>query len=153
VVHFAKGEQPPVKGFWSQTMYHTEAFFVANPLDRVNLSQRNKLNFNDEGSLDLYARKTHPARARKPTDCPPGRLWAFHATLLAEREGPLNPGPVLDAAPGASREAASGRPGNLKRLSESLGGRLSGKLSSVIPPPLTQNRHNRPSYLILNSFA
>ncbi len=29
VVHFAKGEQPPVKGFWSLTMYDTEGFFAA----------------------------------------------------------------------------------------------------------------------------
>ena len=65
VVHFAKGEQPPVKGFWSLTMYDTEGFFVANPLDRVNLSQRSKFNFNDDGSLDLYIQKDSPGKDKE----------------------------------------------------------------------------------------
>lgn len=73
VVHFAKGEQPPVKGFWSLTMYDTEGFFVANPLDRVNLSQRDKFNFNEDGSLDLYIQKDSPARTRRPTGSRPPR--------------------------------------------------------------------------------
>jgi hypothetical protein len=34
---------PPVKGFWSLTMYDANYFFVANPLNRFNLSQRNQL--------------------------------------------------------------------------------------------------------------
>jgi hypothetical protein len=31
-----------------------ERFFVANPLDRVNLNQRSNLNFNGDASLDVY---------------------------------------------------------------------------------------------------
>jgi hypothetical protein len=65
VVHFAKGEQPPVKGFWSLTMYDTEGFFVANPLDRVNLSQRSEFNFNDDRSLDLYIQKRLPGQDKE----------------------------------------------------------------------------------------
>jgi hypothetical protein len=65
VVHFAKGEQPPVKGFWSLTMYDPEGFFVANPLDRVNLSQQSKFNFNQDGSLDLYIQKDSPGKDKE----------------------------------------------------------------------------------------
>jgi hypothetical protein len=36
---------------FSLTMYGSDGFFVANPLDRVNLSQRSNLNFNEDGSL------------------------------------------------------------------------------------------------------
>ena len=62
VIHFAKGGQPPVKGFWSVTMYDAEGFFVPNSLDRVDLSQRSKFNFNDDGSLDLYIQKDSPGK-------------------------------------------------------------------------------------------
>jgi hypothetical protein len=65
VIHLAKGEQPPVKGFWSLTMYDTEGFFVPNPLDRVNLSQRSPFNFNDDGSLDLYIQKDSPGKDKE----------------------------------------------------------------------------------------
>ena len=65
VIHFAKREQPPVKGFWSLTMYDPEGFFVPNPLDRVDLSQRNKFNFSDDGSLDLYIQKDSPGKDKE----------------------------------------------------------------------------------------
>ncbi len=60
VIHIAKGEQPPVEGFWSLTMYDPDGFFVPNPLNRVVLSQRDHFNFNDDGSLDLYIQSDSP---------------------------------------------------------------------------------------------
>jgi hypothetical protein len=65
VLHFAKGELPAVKGFWSLTMYDSEGFFVANPLDRVSLSQRSDFQFNQDGSLDLYIQKDSPGKDRE----------------------------------------------------------------------------------------
>jgi Protein of unknown function (DUF1214) len=38
--HFDKGQMPPVDGFWSVTMYNAKYFFVDNPLNRYNVSQR-----------------------------------------------------------------------------------------------------------------
>jgi hypothetical protein len=70
VIHFAKGELPPVKGFWSLTLYDNEGFFVANPLDRVNLSQRSNFNFNEDGSLDLYIRTDSPGKNKEPNWLP-----------------------------------------------------------------------------------
>jgi hypothetical protein len=60
VLHFAKGELPAAKGFWSLTMYDSEGFFVANPLDRVSLSQRSAFHLNKDGSLDLYIQNDSP---------------------------------------------------------------------------------------------
>jgi hypothetical protein len=60
VMHFEKGELPPVRGFWSLTMYNAQLFFVDNPLNRYNLSQRNKLKFNSDGSVDLYLQAANP---------------------------------------------------------------------------------------------
>jgi hypothetical protein len=60
VMHFDKGKLPPVRGFWSLTMYNADFFFVENPLNRYTLSQRNKLKFNRDGSIDLYLQAANP---------------------------------------------------------------------------------------------
>jgi hypothetical protein len=65
VLHFTKGELPPVHGFWSLTMYDREGFFVPNPLDRVNLSQRSAFKFNEDGSLDLYIQNDSPGKDKE----------------------------------------------------------------------------------------
>ncbi|HTQ51311.1 MAG TPA: DUF1254 domain-containing protein [Candidatus Acidoferrales bacterium] len=60
VMHFKKGELPPVKGFWSLTMYDAQYFFVANPLNRYTLSARDSLKPNEDGSIDLYIQHESP---------------------------------------------------------------------------------------------
>jgi hypothetical protein len=60
VMHFKKGQLPPVNGFWSLTMYDASYFFVANPLNRYTLSQRNELKTNPDGSVDLYVQHESP---------------------------------------------------------------------------------------------
>ena len=62
VMHFDKGGMPPVNAFWSLTMYSSEYFFVDNPLNRYNLSSRNKLTLNEDGSVDLYIQKDPPGK-------------------------------------------------------------------------------------------
>ena len=64
-MHFDKGQMPPVDGFWSLTMYDGNYFFVANPLNRYNLSQRNKLKENSDGSVDLYIQHDNPGPAKE----------------------------------------------------------------------------------------
>jgi hypothetical protein len=65
VMHFAKGELPPVTGFWSLTMYDAGYFFVDNPLNRYNVSQRNKLKANADGSVDLYIQHESPGKDKE----------------------------------------------------------------------------------------
>ena len=60
VMHFDKGQLPPVRGFWSLTMYDAEYFFVDNPLNRYTLSQRDALRENADGSIDLYIQADSP---------------------------------------------------------------------------------------------
>lgn len=60
VMRFAKGELPPVEGFWSLTMYDAGYFFVANPLNRYSISPRQDLKRNPDGSVDLYIQKDSP---------------------------------------------------------------------------------------------
>lgn len=62
VLHIEKGQMPPVKGFWSLTMYNDQYYFVANPLNRYTLSQRNDLKVNEDGSVDLYIQHDSPGK-------------------------------------------------------------------------------------------
>jgi hypothetical protein len=60
LMHFDKGRLPPVRGFWSLTMYNGDYFFVANPLNRYTLSARDPLKTNPDGSTDLYIQADSP---------------------------------------------------------------------------------------------
>jgi hypothetical protein len=65
VMRFEKGQLPPVNAFWSLTMYDDQYFFVDNPLNRYTLSQRNALNANADGSVDLYIQNTSPGKDKE----------------------------------------------------------------------------------------
>lgn len=53
--------QPPIKGFWSLTLYDEYHFFHSDPLSRYSLGTKNKtLKYNDDGSLTLYAGAKSP---------------------------------------------------------------------------------------------
>ena len=41
-VTFARGETPPVNGFWSLTLYDEQHFFVPNPIKRYSVGTKNK---------------------------------------------------------------------------------------------------------------
>ncbi len=60
VMHFAKGQTPPVDGFWSLTMYDEQYFFYANPLNKYTVSPRDPLKYNADGSLDIYVQHDSP---------------------------------------------------------------------------------------------
>jgi hypothetical protein len=65
VMRFEKGRMPPVKGFWSLTMYDRDFFFVPNPIYRYNLSQRNTFVTNPDGSVDLYLQAESPGPGKE----------------------------------------------------------------------------------------
>jgi hypothetical protein len=60
VMHFDKGQMPPVNGFWSLTMYNEEYFFVDNPLNRYNVSSRSKFKENADGSVEVFIQHETP---------------------------------------------------------------------------------------------
>lgn len=76
VMHFDKGQAPPVNGFWSLTMYNAEYFFVDNPLNRYTLSSRFKFKYNADGSLDLYLQNESPGADKESNwlPAPKGRF-------------------------------------------------------------------------------
>jgi hypothetical protein len=65
VLHFDKGQLPPVNGFWSLTMYDGSYFFVPNPINRYTMSQRNKFAVNADGSVDIYIQNESPGKAKE----------------------------------------------------------------------------------------
>jgi hypothetical protein len=70
VIHFDKGQFPPVKAFWSLTLYDPEFFFVSNSINRYELSQRNKFVTNKDGSVDMYLQAESPGKNKEPNWLP-----------------------------------------------------------------------------------
>lgn len=65
-ITFAKGDLPPVKGFWSLTLYNEKHFFAPNDLGRYSLGTKNKtLRFNNDGSLTLYVQSSSPGKDKE----------------------------------------------------------------------------------------
>jgi len=65
-ITFPKGQTPPVKGFWSVTLYGDTHFFNPNPLKRYSLGTKNKnLVPNADGSLTLYAGAKSPGKDKE----------------------------------------------------------------------------------------
>ncbi|HXX12129.1 MAG TPA: DUF1254 domain-containing protein [Burkholderiales bacterium] len=65
-VTFARGQLPPVKGFWSLTLYNEHHFFSPNALKRYSLGTKNKdLKYNEDGSLTLYVQAEAPAEDKR----------------------------------------------------------------------------------------
>ncbi|MFR0687930.1 DUF1254 domain-containing protein [Enterobacterales bacterium AE_CKDN230030158-1A_HGKHYDSX7] len=66
-VTFAAGQEPPVQGFWSLTLYNEKHLFSANKLDRYSLGTKNSktLQHNADGSLTIYVGPTSPGKDRE----------------------------------------------------------------------------------------
>ena len=63
ILHFEADEFPPVDAFWSLTMYYDELPYnlVENSIDRYVISDRTPgIQFNDDGSLDIYIQHGQP---------------------------------------------------------------------------------------------
>jgi hypothetical protein len=62
ILHFEADELPPVKAFWSISMYKLpEQLFMENEINRYVISSVTEgLEYNDDGSLDIYIQKENP---------------------------------------------------------------------------------------------
>ena len=65
VMRFEKGQLPPVDAFWSLTLYDSDFFFVPNPINRYELSQRNTFVTNADGSVDIYIQAESPGKDKE----------------------------------------------------------------------------------------
>jgi hypothetical protein len=66
-VTFAKGQEPPVKGFWSLTVYNDKHVFHPNALKRYSLGTKSKsfMKYNPDGSLTLYFGAKSPGQDKE----------------------------------------------------------------------------------------
>lgn len=62
VLHFDKGEAPPAAAFWSLTMYDSDGYFIANPINRYAIGDRSNLKKNSDGSIDLIIQNDSPGK-------------------------------------------------------------------------------------------
>jgi hypothetical protein len=61
LIHFDKGQTPPVNAFWSITLYNNKSYLAENPINRYSISQHTEgLKYNPDGSLDIYIQNGSP---------------------------------------------------------------------------------------------
>lgn len=88
-LHFAKGQLPPAKAFWSLTMYDGKSqLLVDNPLNRYLINSRmlDRLHKDADGGLTLYVQKDSPGQARESNwlPAPDGPFYGVLRVYLPE---------------------------------------------------------------------
>ncbi|WP_291747189.1 DUF1254 domain-containing protein [Bauldia sp.] len=81
VMHFDKDQIPPVRAFWSLTMYNDRQLFADNPIDRYAIGDRDDLAFNPDGSLDLYIQRASPGADKDSNWLPAPQSGSFTMNL------------------------------------------------------------------------
>jgi hypothetical protein len=64
-LRFAAGGLPPVKGLWSLTMYGEDHLLVANPLSRYAIGDRDPLQIEPDGTLEILIQAQDPGPERR----------------------------------------------------------------------------------------
>ena len=100
VMHFAKEVLPPVGAFWSVTMYDESGYQVANKINRFAIGDRDGLNYNSDGSLDIYIQANSPGQDKESNWLPSpatgklGVTMRLYAPKSPALDGRWNP-PVI----------------------------------------------------------
>lgn len=77
-VTFAKGQTPPVNGFWSLTLYNEHHFFEPNEIDRYSVGTKNKaMKYNDDGSLTIHVQSERPDKTLEGNWLPAPKTGEF----------------------------------------------------------------------------
>lgn len=82
-VRFPKGQLPPVRQFWSLTLYDERVLFYDNPLQRYALGDRSPgLRRAKDGSLTIYVSHDDPGAARRANWLPaPTGVFSLYLRL------------------------------------------------------------------------
>jgi hypothetical protein len=92
VIRFPARSIPPVRFFWSLTVYNLDTELVANHYNKYSVGSNSKtLHFNKDGSLDIYLQPTPPAGHQSnwlPT--PPNTTFLIALRMYGPKERVLN---------------------------------------------------------------
>lgn len=81
-ITFPRGQLPPVRAFWSLTMYKADNFLYANEIDRYAVGDRERgLRRNADGSLTIWVQHTRPSTAKARANWLPAPAGSFHLIM------------------------------------------------------------------------
>ena len=91
-LRFSADQLPPVHAFWSLTAYGADDFFIANPIQRYALGDRDALVYNPDRSLDLWVQASAPQGERTANWLPvkAGEPFLLNARLYWPQPAALN---------------------------------------------------------------
>ena len=83
VLRFSKDQVPPVKFFWSMTMYNLpDRLLVDNPIERYAIGSRTRgLKTNADGSVDIYLQSASPGSDKESNWLPTPQQGPFFMVL------------------------------------------------------------------------
>lgn len=87
-LRFESGQLPPVGALWSLAAYDGQGMPVANPLDRYTLGDRDPLQYNADGSLDLVISHAAPEPGAQANWLPVAATGPVTVLLRAYAPGP-----------------------------------------------------------------
>jgi hypothetical protein len=104
VLHFDRDELPPTmeNGFWSLTMYGLDFQLVDNAIDRYAIGDRTPgLEFNDDGSLDVYIQSTPPeGHESNWLPSPPEGIFRINYRIYLPQQQTRDPATLEQFIPG-----------------------------------------------------
>ena len=98
VMHFDAGQLPPVRAFWSVSLYDTDGFFVPNPINRYLINDRTKLHYNPDGSLDIYSQHQDPSSPVERRNWLPAPAGTFRLLMRVYAPKPSAIPGILDGS-------------------------------------------------------
>ena len=88
-VTFGVSDLPPVRGFWSLTLYNEHHFFAPNDLGRYSVGTKNKaLRYGADGSLTIYVQADSPGPDKEANWLPAPKGADFSLYVRAYWPGP-----------------------------------------------------------------
>jgi hypothetical protein len=102
LLRFPPGGVPPVKAFWSLTLYGADHFLVANPIGRYALGDRDPMRADPDGALEIYIQSDDPGTDRRANWLPaPAGAFTLIMRLYhpkpAVLDGSWHPPPIVRA--------------------------------------------------------